>query len=117
MKKIVSIVVLFIAFSFNANAQESKSVQVTEDSKEMEIKSLINGLESIPDLSPQLKQDFATLISMREEAVSKVKTKEEKSAIYQQIARKLIYSLTEEQKSALEKNTDLYKKLTTYSGN
>ena len=117
MKKILLLIALFIAFSINANAQESKTTQVAGDSKELEMKSLINGIESIPNLSPQLKQDFATLISIREEAVSQVKTKEEKLAIYQQIGQKLIYTLTDEQKKYLESNTELYKKITTYSGN
>jgi hypothetical protein len=121
MKKIVSIVVLMVAFGFSSNAQsklkmESKSISA--DSKELNVKEMayaeLRELSTVVELTPDLKNDLLSLLVMRNDAVNNTKSIEEKTAIYDRFGKKLLSALNEEQLKKLTKNNELYNKLTNF---
>jgi len=121
MKKIVSIVLLMVAFGFSANAQsklkmESKSISA--DSKELNVKEKayadLRELSTAVELTPELKNDLLNLLVMRNEAVNNTKSIEEKTAIYDRYGKKLLSALSEEQMKKLTENKELYNKLTNF---
>lgn len=119
MKKIVSLIVVLVAFSFNANAQ-SKSlsaqneVSVQENSKESAY-NVISELNSVVSLDESLKNDFMSLIMMRNDAVASASTKEEKKAIFDRYTTKMLSALKPEQIEKLKMKEELYKKLAVFS--
>ncbi|WP_396151450.1 hypothetical protein [Flavobacterium sp.] len=116
MKKIVSIVVLMIAFGFSANAQSNLKLESDAKSKDQNVKEMayseLRELSSVVELTPELKNDFLTLLVMRNEAVNNAKTYEEKAAIYERFGQKLLSGLSEQQSKKLSENKELYNKLT-----
>lgn len=118
MKKIVSIVVLMVAFGFSANAQsnlklESETKPKQENAKELAYTEL-RELSSVVELTPELKNDFLTLFMMRNEAMTNTNSEEEKAAVYERFGQKFLTGLTEEQNRKLSENKELYNKLTKY---
>ena len=111
MKKIASIIVLFIAFSFSVKAQESKTTANSSKTSVIQSNAIVNELDAVVKLSPQLKQDLMTLYAMREEALNNVKTTEEKKQICERIGKKILAGLTDEQRALLDKSPDLIKRL------
>lgn len=116
MKKIVSIVVLMIAFSFSANAQSNLKLESDSKSKDQNVKEMAYGelreLSSVVELSPEQKNDFLTLFVMRNEAVNNAKSYEEKTAVYERYGQKLLSGLSEEQSKKFSENKELYNRLT-----
>ncbi|MEZ4838992.1 hypothetical protein [Flavobacterium sp.] len=116
MKKIVSIVVLIMAFGFSANAQSTVKLEADSKSKEQNVKEMaynqLRELSSVVQLSPELKDDFLNLFMMRNEAVNNTKSYEEKAAIYERFGQKMLSGLSEEQVKKLAENKELYNKLT-----
>lgn len=116
MKKIVSIVVLMMAFGFSANAQSTVKLEADSKSKEQNVKEMaynqLRELSSVVQLSPELKDDFLNLFMMRNEAVNNTKSYEEKAAIYERFGQKMLSGLSEEQVKKLAENKELYNKLT-----
>lgn len=116
MKKIVSIVVLMIAFGFSANAQSNLKLESDSKSKDQNVKEMayseLRELSSVVELTPESKNDFLTLFMMRNEAVNNAKSYEEKAAIYERFGQKLLSGLSEEQSKKLSENKELYNRLT-----
>lgn len=116
MKKIVSIVVLMIAFGFSANAQSNLKLESDSKSKEQNVKEMayseLRELSSTVELSPEQKNDFLTLFVMRNEALNNTKSYEEKTAIYERFGQKLLSGLSEEQSKKLSENKEVYNRLT-----
>lgn len=116
MKKIVSIVVLMVAFGFSANAQSNLKIESDSKSKDQNVKEMayaeLRELSSVVELTPELKNDFLTLFIMRNEAVNNTKSYEEKAAIYERYGQKLLSGLNEQQAMKLKENKELYNKLT-----
>lgn len=116
MKKIVSIVVLMVAFSFSANAQSNLKMESDSNSKDQNVKEMayaeLRELSSVVELTPELKNDFLTLFIMRNEAVNNAKSHEEKAAVYERFGQKLLSGLSEQQAMKLKENKELYNKLT-----
>ena len=105
MKKAILALALILGFSLSAAAQTKKAAP----------KNDIEELSNLVNISPQLKTDFYTIISIREEAVAKASNTEEKKALFDRFTLKMLSALTSEQKELLNKNQDLYKRLTTFT--
>lgn len=123
MKKIIVAIAVFSAFNFSAKAQEfksnqsAKSVEVVKESNPKDlIYKDINELEMAVSITPELKQDFISLLLMRDENIIQLKTKSEKSDVFGKFGKKLMSALNDDQKSILIKYPDLVKRLTVYSG-
>ena len=105
-----------VAFGFSANAQSSLKMDSGSKSKEKNVKEVafeeLRELSNTVQLSPELKNDFMSLLIMRNEAVNNAKTYEEKAEIYERFAQKLLGGLNEEQAMKLKENKELYDKLT-----
>ena len=116
MKKIIAIAALFLAFSFNASAQEAsnaksvKSVEITPESISKDIANLTKTVT----MDESLKKDMMTLLSMRMESVNASQNLEEKKVIYARYGQKLLGGFTKEQLTQLKSNVELYTKLTEY---
>ncbi len=119
MKKIIAIAALFLAFSFNSNAQQaskSKSVN-TENKEELTQKNIAKDVADIDKtvkLDESLKHDFTTLFNMREEALNDSKIEEDRKAIFERFTKKLLGGLTPDQLELLKRNKELFSRLTQY---
>ena len=116
MKKIIVIASLFLAFSFNANAQQAakaKSAQIEAITPES-ISKDITDLSKVVTMDESLKKDLTSLLYMRMDALNGVKTEDEKKAIFERYGRKFSAGFTPEQLSQFKSNKDLYQKLTQY---
>lgn len=116
MKKIVSIVVLLVAFGFSSNAQSNLKMESDSKTKEVNTKEMayteLRELSSVIEFSPEQKNDFISLFMMRNEAVNNAKTYEEKASVYERFGQKFLSGLSEEQTKKLSENKELYNKLT-----
>lgn len=121
MKKIIAIITLSLAFSFNSNAQEvSKTKSEIETKEELTKKNILKDVEDLDKtvkLNESLKRDYITLLNMREEALNGSKLEEERKVIFNKFNYKILGGLTPEQLELLKKNNTLYKKLTQYQNN
>jgi hypothetical protein len=124
MKKIIAIMALSLAFSYNAKAQEvskTATIQSTSASspKESNIKDVIykdiEELNSQVKLNENLKNDLTNILFMRNEAVSNAKSEDEKKSLFERYTTKFIGGLTPEQQEMLKRNKELYVKLTVYT--
>jgi len=118
MKKIIAIIALSLAFSYNVKAQEtikSATVQTKEatNSKSDTYKD-IEELNSQVQLNEDLKKDLTTILFMRQEAVSNAQNENEKKSLFDRYTTKFLGGLTTEQLVMLKKNKELYAKLTQY---
>ncbi len=105
MKKIFLTLALIVGLSLTAAAQAKKAAP----------KDDIEELATLVNINPQLKTDFYTIVSIRKEAVAKAATAEEKKTMFDRYTTKMLSALTPDQKELLNKNQDLYKRLTTFS--
>lgn len=105
MKKIFLALALILGLSLTASAQSMKPAP----------KNDIEELASLVNINPQLKADFYTIVSIRQDAFAKAATADEKKTMFNRYTTKMLSALTPEQKELLNKNQDLYKRLTTYS--
>ncbi len=108
MKKIALLFVLFLGFSLTSSAQELK-VEKGLDRTEM-IKG-VNEVASFLKIDNSLKDAFTQLVDMRLEALSNAATAEEKVKINERFNRKVLSGLTEEQRTQLKNNKEMYKKV------
>ena len=115
MKKIIAIVALIFAFSFNANAQDQKTVKgykvevITTESIAKDHDALIKTVS----MNESLKKDMMTLLSMRMESVNGAR-EEDKKAIFERYSAKMLSGLTPEQLNQFKSNKELYLKLIEY---
>ncbi|MGV1010865.1 MAG: hypothetical protein ACOYBS_00325 [Flavobacterium sp.] len=119
MKKIIAIASLFLAFSFNANAQEASKVKsVTTETREAitpaSISKNIEDLTKLVTMDESLKKDFTTLLNMRMDALNGAQSEQEKKAIFEAFGKKLLGGLSPEQLNQFKTNQNLYLKLTQY---
>ncbi|WP_396147112.1 hypothetical protein [Flavobacterium sp.] len=115
MKKIIAIAALFLAFSFNANAQTPTAVKgykVEVITPESIVKDH-NALTKLVTMDESLKKDMMTLLNMRMEAVNAAR-EEDKKAIFDRYGLKLLGGFSKEQLTQLKSNVELYTKLTEY---
>ena len=124
MKKIIAAFILFVSFSFTANAQEIKSVnsqerkQSTEEvqTKKVDINDLAkkdtHTLFKLLQLDQQMVKDLNRLFLYKHEALSKAKETSEKEQISTIIEAKLRASLTPEQMQKIASQPNLLHQLT-----
>jgi uncharacterized protein (DUF305 family) len=106
MKKVISVVVLFFAFTLGATAQDLK-VNADEAAKK-DVAVLLSKIT----VSENLKKDFYTLMVMKHEALAKPKlTAAEKENISKIFENKLMAALTEDQRKELAKYPSIMKQL------
>jgi hypothetical protein len=105
MKKILSLLVLVLAFSFNANAQQTKSA--AELGKE-DATLVVNLLK----IDGTLITDLQSLFTMKHETLLIEGISEERKQVLSEvIAQKLAATFDADQISKLKQNKELYKKL------
>ncbi|MEC4004772.1 hypothetical protein OX283_008890 [Flavobacterium sp. SUN052] len=125
MKKIIALFTLTLAFGITAHAQEAKKNSITsttvQASDEAKIKIKQDAVKDVEILSKttnldeNTKSEITNLILMRQEALEKVKSEEEKLAVFNKYTQRIKESFTADQLLALQKNKEAYLKLTTYS--
>lgn len=118
MKRIIAIFTLFLAFSFNANAQEAKTFS-TPNTNEKSVKEIIiediNLMSKSVKIEESLKMDLVNLLQMRKDDVNNSKTQEEKQAVFERYTLKLLSAFNEEQIEVLKRNKELFNRLTQFS--
>ena len=106
MKKVISIVVLFFAFTLNSAAQDLK--MNADEAAKKDIAALISKIT----ITENLKKDLYTLMVMKHEALANPKlTATEKENISKIFENKLMAGLTEEQRKELAKYPSVMKQL------
>lgn len=107
MKKVISVVVLFFAFSLSAAAQDLKVN--TDEAAKKDVAALLSKIT----VSENLKKDFYTLMVMKHESLANPKlTASEKENISKIFENKLMAALTEDQRKELAKYPSIMKQLT-----
>lgn len=117
MKKVITILTLFLAFSYSSNAQEIQRLSAANSqNNEKSSKEIIIGnveqLSKVVKLEEGLKNDLTNLLYMRTEAVQNSKTNEEKQAAFDKYTSKLMSAFNEDQLEMIKKNKELYNSLT-----
>jgi hypothetical protein len=106
MKKVISVVVLFFAFTLGAAAQDLKVN--TDEAAKKDVAALLSKIT----VSENLKKDLYTLMVMKHEALANPKlTAAEKENISKIFENKLMAGLTEEQRKELAKYPSVMKQL------
>jgi len=124
MKKIIALFSLTLALGFNANAQDAKksnetiaSTQSSDDTRSQIKLSAIDVVESLSStikIDENTKNEIRNVIISRQEALLDVKNEEERLAIFNKYSEKIKEYFTSEQLVALQKNKEVYAKLTAY---
>lgn len=109
MKKILSILVLFVAFTINANAQEKGFKKVDE---KVEAKANLAALSEVVQLDTKVSQDLFGLFEYKHRNLNENLSAERKVELAKIIELKLRATLTSEQMQAIESKQGLLKKLT-----
>lgn len=105
MKKIVAVFAFILAFSISANAQDQKSIKIAADKD-------VAALNDYMGLSESQSTDFARLFVMKHEILNdNTLSTERKNAMSRDVGLKIMASLTEAQKSKLDKNPELLQSL------
>ena len=111
MKRIIAIFTFFLAFSFNANAQEAKVLSTNNTSVEKSSKELlldqVSQLSKIVKIEESLKNDLTNLLHMRNEDMANSKSEDEKKAVFERYTSKLLSAFNEEQIETLKKEKEL----------
>ncbi|MFY8180182.1 MAG: hypothetical protein ACOVLG_00300 [Flavobacterium sp.] len=118
MKRIIAIFTLFLAFSFNANAQEAKTLSVPNTNEKSAKETIIADVESMSKsvkMEDGLKMDLINLLQMRKDDIDNSKTQEEKQKVFERFTLKLLSAFNEEQIEALKKDKELFNRLTQFS--
>jgi hypothetical protein len=117
MKKSIALLSFIVAFSVNSFAQEAKSTKditpktattITESSA-----TIVDQIDALVGLSAQMKADFITLLNMKADALTNAQNETDKNKLLERFNVKMMSALTEEQKTTLTSNTELYKKITS----
>jgi ribosomal protein L19E len=124
MKKIIALFTLTLALGFNANAQDAKksnetiaSTQSSDDTRSQIKLSAIDITESISStikIDENTKNEIRNVIISRQEALLDIKNEEERLAIFNKYTEKIKEYFTREQIVALQRNKEVYTKLTAY---
>ena len=106
MKKVISVVVLFFAFTLGAAAQDLKVN--TDEAAKKDVAALLSKIT----VSENLKKDLYTLMVMKHEALANPKlTAAEKENISKIFENKLMAGLTEEQRKQLSSDSELFQRM------
>jgi len=106
MKKVISIVVLFFAYTLNSAAQDLK--MNADEAAKKDIAALISKIT----ITENLKKDLYTLMVMKHEALANPKlTATEKENISKIFENKLMAGLTEEQRKQLSSDSELFQRM------
>ncbi len=109
MKKILSILVLLLAFTINANAQEKEFKKVDE---KVEAKNNLAALSEVVQLDGKLSQDLFGLFEYKYRNLNENLSAERKAELAHIIELKLRATLDSKQMEAIESRQGLLKKLT-----
>lgn len=109
MKKILSILVLFVAFTINANAQEKGFKKVDE---KVEAKSNLAALSQVVQLDAKLSQDLFGLFEYKYRSLNENLSADRKVELAKTIEMKLRATLSNEQMQLIESKQGLLHKLT-----
>lgn len=118
MKKIVSIVLLMVAFGFSGNAQSNLKLESNTKSRDQKVNPKeeaykdVKELSNLLELSPEVTNSFLEMLVMRNEALINAKSDEEKRIVYDRFGKKLLSSLNDDQLKKLNSNKELHFKLT-----
>ncbi len=118
MKKIVSIVLLMVAFGFSGNAQSNLKLESNTKSRDQKVNPKeeaykdVKELSNLLELSPEVTNSFLEMLVMRNEALINAKSDEEKRIVYDRFGKKLLSSLNDDQLKKLHSNKELHFKLT-----
>lgn len=109
MKKILGAFILFLAFTFNANAQDKafKKVDVA-----VEAKKNASEMADYLKLESNEVENFFRLFEYKYNVLNENLSEERKAELARIVDLKIRASLTPAQMEKLEKNTELLKKLT-----
>ncbi len=108
MKNLLGALVLFLAFTVNASAQETfKKVD-----EKIEAKSNLTVLSEVVELDAKLSQDLFGLFEYKYRILNENLSAERKIELAKVIEAKLRATLTETQMQSIESKKDLLKKLT-----
>lgn len=107
MKKIITLFVLFFAFSFSASAQENKQDLVPTLAKK-DTHALVKYLQ----LEGQITEDFNRLFIYKHKLLASDISKEKREALSITITKKIEATLSPDQFATLNKNPELLKQLT-----
>lgn len=102
MKKIIVLVILFLSYSFDGNAQEKEKINV-----EKEAKKEIEKLNRFLDLDISLQEDLYSLFVKKHTDLAENPKKENKESVYKMIEFKLKATFTQEEYKKLESNKEL----------
>lgn len=104
MKKIFAILVLFLAFSFSANAQNTAYDEAVKD---------VAALKALVKIEASSNQVFESIFYDKHKFLLQSNlTEEMKQEKFTNTEERLAAALTPSQLEKLKKNTELYKKLT-----
>ena len=113
MRKIFYILALFFSFATIVSAQEKTKMTEQElISFKIQTEKDVNELAQVMKLSEEEKGDYITIIMMRQEALSQIKSVEDKKAIFEKFNNKMIGNFKPNQIDALKtSNPALYSRL------
>ena len=116
MKKLITVVILMLAFSINVNAQDKKaatdSVALKELAPDVAGKKQAYELSDFLKLTDTQRDDFARLLIMKYETLQiKELSQERKTELSRVMEAKIRASLSSAQMEKLEANTKLFKSL------
>lgn len=126
MKKIIAALTLLLAFSINANAQGKKSIRANEvqekevafektkkESPDVEGKNQAAELSKFLDLNQTQTENFSRLFIKKEKSLAQPDiTPEKRAELSRVVEDKIRAGLDAKQMEKLEKNTDLFNRLT-----
>lgn len=107
MKKLLFIITLLFAFSFNASAQEKKIATPVEKAT-----TDATDLAKLVGLEDSLKEGFVKLFTMKYEMLQENLSDERKQALTRIMVDKIVTSLTPAQMEKLKAKTALFDRLT-----
>jgi hypothetical protein len=114
MKKLIAALTLMLAFSINANAQDTKNAQEAKLSSSKELGQRdANELTKLVGLDDTQSADYARLFEHKYRTLEdKNLSQERKDILAKVIEDKVRAGLNAEQTAKLEKNKDLFTRLT-----
>lgn len=118
MKKIITILVVMLAFGFSANAQKKEAKPATqavaqqkEDIKQLAMKD-VEALGKVIKFTGTQKDDFLGLFEYKHRELANNLSADRKASLSKVIEAKIKASLSPEELAKLEKNPAVLKKLT-----
>lgn len=111
MKKIIAILVLFFAFSFNANAQEKKTEMSKKESIIQNATKDAKDLAALVELNDETIAEYTKFFIQKHRDLSEGLSDERIEAMIPYYQSKIMGGLTVNQQSKLKENPELLKQL------